>query len=414
MTYQPHEYLDYEEDYTVRLEGTARSYVGKLMDNNGNELGEGTPVDDYVFGFETSAEPPVVDSTYPANGANRVLITLPAINITFNTAMDNNSVEDALHISPYIPGNITWSADNREMSLIPRGPLNFYTEYTVTINGNMATDVDGVWLDGDKDGAYGDDYQFRFVTEGAPDLQPPVILRVFPYNNWTTVPVNVYIQVVFNESVNRTSVQNAFTMSNGTAFINGSFSWSLDSTSFKYYPSENLSYNTTHTCTVNPGVEDLAGNKMTVGYTWTFLTGVVQVSEREPIPEFWYYVAIIFTLLILLGFQWFRNKHLVTQLRKTRVDNKKLKRHMKKLDPNYGAKKAAVERTTPEVEVEKPELIEGGAEKPEVPEANMDEGKVTDGTADVSAPDEPLAEDVEVGEPDAETKPDMEIEPEKE
>ncbi len=81
-------------------------------------------------------------------------------------------MENALHITPHIPGNITWSADNREMSLEPWGLLNFYSEYTITINGNMATDVDGVWLDGDQDGAYGDDYQFRFVTEGAPDLHP--------------------------------------------------------------------------------------------------------------------------------------------------------------------------------------------------------------------------------------------------
>ncbi len=335
MTYQPDEFLNYEEDYTVRLLGTARSYVGIGMDNNGNDNPDGSPVDDFVFSFTTSPEPPRVISTYPENGAYGVLVTLDMISIVFDSSMDNDTVEDAIRITPHIQSNMTWDASNKELSIQPLGPLLFYTEYTITINGNVATDEAGVLLDGNGDGAYGDDFQFRFVTEGAPDTQPPRIASIFPPNNMTSIPVNIYIQVSFNESMNRTTVEKSFSMSNNTAYINGSFVWNSQGNTFRYYPSENLSVNMTHVITIGPNAADLAGNKMGISYTWTFITGMGEEEPGDqPIEDFWYYMTVIFILLILSGILYTRNKFLTKELRKARVDNKKLKRHIKKLDPD--------------------------------------------------------------------------------
>ncbi|MCK5644514.1 MAG: Ig-like domain-containing protein, partial [Gammaproteobacteria bacterium] len=148
MTYQPNEFLNYEEDYTVRLLGTAKSYVGIMMDNNGNDIGDGSPIDDFVFTFATSPEPPQVSSTYPENGASRVLVTLDHINIVFDSSMDNDTVENAIRITPHIPANMTWDTSNEELSISPIDPLLFDTEYTITINGNVAKDAGGTLLDG--------------------------------------------------------------------------------------------------------------------------------------------------------------------------------------------------------------------------------------------------------------------------
>ena len=202
-------------------------------------------------------------------------------------------------------------------------------------------------------------------------------------------------------------------MSNGTAFINGTFSWSGDNIAFRFYPIDNLSYNSTFVCTVGPNSEDLAGNKLGVGTTWTFLTGGEEAEEKEPIEEFWYYLVVIFTLLIIIGVMYTKNKYLTTKLRKARVDNKKLKRHMKKLDPNYqGEQKAKLDEGATKGDLGKSEAPElkkpdgdatvGEGEKPEVTEPEADasgEVESSESAVDESQAAEELDEPEKIDEP---------------
>lgn len=327
MTYTPDNFFDYEDNYTLRLRGTARSTFGIGIDSNENGVPEGSVADDMVTNFRTSPRPPMVIDTLPPDGEDGVPVTLDYINITFDKNMDNTSVTEALTISPAVASTITWHENNTKMAIGLNMNLTYEKNYTVTLDADIATDAGGIWLDGNGDGAYGDDYVFRFSTIEAPDTTGPNITEVIPPDGAIDISINVKLGVMFSEPMNETSVEEAFMMTNSTgAEVNGTFVWNMDSSLMQFVPKTNLTANTTYTVSISGTARDAAENPMIHTYTWSFTTA--GETGGDGFNMIWGAVAIIMFLLIIIMHQRVRLKHLDKQHRKAKVKIKQMRREM--------------------------------------------------------------------------------------
>jgi hypothetical protein len=110
------------------------------------------------------------------------------------------------------------------------------------------------------------------------DTTPPTIDAVSPVNGATGVPVNTQIKVFFSEPVSSSTV-------NATNFVlpGTGGTMSVDEDVVTCSLSAPLASGVEHTCTVQTGVEDLAGNRLATPYTWTFTTGAQPVAVVEDV-----------------------------------------------------------------------------------------------------------------------------------
>ena len=113
------------------------------------------------------------------------------------------------------------------------------------------------------------------IEGGVPDTSPPTIVSYSP--SGTDVAVYTNISVSFSEPMNKSSAQNAFSISPN---VSGSFSWAGNQMIFN--PSSNLSYETTYTITISTTAQDLAGNNLQSPYTWQFTTVAESAPDTTP------------------------------------------------------------------------------------------------------------------------------------
>ncbi|UCE38016.1 MAG: Ig-like domain-containing protein [Thermoplasmata archaeon] len=253
-----------------------------------------------VFYTENPSDttPPQITGVFPTGFA--VLTNTSAINITFSETMIREDAESAFSLYPEIPGEFSW--DNNTLYFHPKWEFLDLTEYTVTINGNIAQDIVGYTLDGNANGlAEGsptDDYSWSFTTTRY-DITPPSILNVQPTGNM--VDIDSPIKIYFSELMNKTSVEDAFSYTNGTiTWTSADGSWGRSSYIMTFIPSSPFNYSQFYTVTLKGTAFDwhdntLDGNANGAGegspiddYTWTFKTiydpeiGLPVVHEALP------------------------------------------------------------------------------------------------------------------------------------
>lgn len=112
------------------------------------------------------------------------------------------------------------------------------------------------------------------------DDKPPMVIDKTPTG--TDVSVNTNITATFNESMNKTSVENAFIVS---SVVGGDFTWSDNTLIFT--PTNPLLYNTTYNVTVTTDAKDAAGNHLENNYSWEFKTEKKEVNH-EPVIEYYH------------------------------------------------------------------------------------------------------------------------------
>ncbi|MFC1934184.1 Ig-like domain-containing protein [Chloroflexota bacterium] len=220
--------------------------------------------------------PYFVEYTYPANGATNVPVEA-CISVVFSGSMNKASAESAFIVNPPMAGKFIWIST--VMSFYPAVPLDYSTEYTVIIE-STAKDLAG---DNIKP------YIGRFVTEPAPiadspgiaDTTPPSVTYVTPADGSTNVPVGTYISVSFDEPMDKSSAESAFTLNPTVA---GKIVW-LDNMML-FYPTGILDYYTEYTVTIDSTAKDLAGNNIKQ-YIWRFVTEnpLGEESETEPFAD---------------------------------------------------------------------------------------------------------------------------------
>jgi len=272
---------------TVNVNGTAaRDLAGNPLDGNG----DGTGGDDYAWSFAVGADarPPKVLSTIPTQGATNVSISTN-LRIAFTKAMDRTSVEAALSLSgPGAPrlgqgnGTVSWDGVRFPDDAIlfnPAPNLKTSVAYRFLLNGSVAKDREARSLDGNGDGnatgSPADDFAFSFTTE-AEDRTPPSVTDRSPRPAATNVPPSTAITIVFSEPMNRTSVDAAFSYTDGLStftIADGSPVWDEAHDILTFHPSGSLGFGATYTVTLNgSAARDEAGNRLNGGTNevWSF------------------------------------------------------------------------------------------------------------------------------------------------
>ena len=97
------------------------------------------------------------------------------------------------------------------------------------------------------------------------DITPPTIIEYTPTG--TDVAIETAITVKFNEPMNKTSVESAFSIAPSTT---GSVSW--EGNKFVFTPDNNLNYNTEYTIKIGTNATDLMNNQISTAFLWQFTT----------------------------------------------------------------------------------------------------------------------------------------------
>ena len=201
---------------------------------------------------------PSVVSTDPVNGSTNIPPNTN-ISITFNQAMNVSYTQTAISSSPAITGTYSWNPDKTTIKWNPDKYLNFSTKYTITIATSAKSKL-GINLP--------NAYVFSFNTSSPPlDIYPPYVVSTSPTNGSINISLNSSITVQWNETMNQTSADSAFS---SLPFIPCVMSWS--NVNMTCTPTTNLQSSTNYTITITTAAKDLAGNAMLLPYTFSFKT----------------------------------------------------------------------------------------------------------------------------------------------
>jgi hypothetical protein len=218
--------------------------------------------------------PPEVISIWPLKNADKVEIT-DIIAAVFSEEMDDSSIDKntfrLLNGNKPVKASVTYNNSSRTAVLEPDSDLEINTTYTAVIS-NRAADLAGNRL--------AESYTWNFTTgaDGTdiPDTVSPKVLSVSPDNNTANLPVNLVIEVVFNEAMNTATILNT---NNFRLVCNGSkvdceVTYDEVSSTAAITPNASLQFGAACTVAITTGIEDQAGNHLAADYTWSFSTGL--------------------------------------------------------------------------------------------------------------------------------------------
>jgi hypothetical protein len=114
--------------------------------------------------------------------------------------------------------------------------------------------------------------EMSFTTD--PDTTPPRVNSNSPAHEATDVPINTTIAVNFDEAMDQTATQGAFSID---PLVAGSFSW--NETEMTFDPDADLAYSQTYQVTISTEATDLTGNSLEAEHTFPFTT------ETDTAPE---------------------------------------------------------------------------------------------------------------------------------
>lgn len=221
--------------------------------------------------------PPTILSISPPNYS----ITVPAyatVTATFSEAIAPATVTAASFTlkagTTAVSGSVTYSGHTATFT--PSAFLTHSTVYRATITSGVQ-DLAG--------NAMSSNYSWQFQTS-APDITPPTVISTSPANSASAVAINSAVTATFSEPVDPATITTAeFTLKNGTTPVSGSVTYS--GTTVTFTPSASLTTNTLYTATITTGVKDLAGNAVSVNYSWSFQTFspvTPTVLSTSPVP----------------------------------------------------------------------------------------------------------------------------------
>jgi ketosteroid isomerase-like protein len=213
----------------------------------------------YMWSF-TTAPPPAVMSTVPANLATGVAVNTP-ISATFTEAMDPTTINGATFTvtgpgATPVAGVVTYSGTTATFT--PTLVLASSTLFTATITTG-AKDPTGAPLAAN--------YVWTFTT--AP---PPTVVSTVPTNGATAVAVNTPISATFSAAMNPATITGTtFTVTGpGATPVAGAVSYAGNTATFT--PTLVLANSTLFTATITTGAQDTTGAPLAANFVWTFTT----------------------------------------------------------------------------------------------------------------------------------------------
>jgi len=121
-----------------------------------------------------------------------------------------------------------------------------------------------------------------------------------------TTPV---ITITFSESMDRTSVEQAFSISPD---MNGVFSWSADSRVLTFIPDRSLEHGRDYVVFIDSSARDVSGNTMVLPYTFSFTTTAAPLVGGTLADAWWLFLAIGAAAGSALFFVWRRRQGATT------------------------------------------------------------------------------------------------------
>lgn len=156
---------------------------------------------------------------------------------------------------------VRYDAVTRVVTIRPTAPLRGATLYQLIVQG-VEADSGQVRLEPEL---------FTFATGDAPATGAPEVVSVTPLPNQANVNVNAPITITFSEPMDPSSLQAAFSISEGTA---GTFALSADGTVLTFTPGAPLTLGRQIVVQVSTLATDTSGVPLNRGFTSTFTTPV--------------------------------------------------------------------------------------------------------------------------------------------
>ena len=221
-------------------------------------------------GQPAPADPPVLTSTTPANGATGVPAN-QAITATFNQTMDPATITTAtftlMHGATPVAGTVTYSGTTATFT--PASGLLPNTTYTATVTAGAKNMYSEALIAGPVPNPW------TFTTALPPDTTAPMIILTNPVDGAPTVPVNQAVTATFSEAMDPATITTStFTLMQGATPVAGTVTYS--GTTATFTPTSALLFNTPYTAAVSTAAKDLAGNALIAGPVpnpWSFTTG---------------------------------------------------------------------------------------------------------------------------------------------
>jgi hypothetical protein len=240
------------------------SYANYVKDACGNNLGGAQ----YYFttAFSTDTTGPTLTGTSPVSSDTNIALNAPVV-LQFDTPIDPITAQIGFSMQTggnTVPGNFTYSADDKTVTFTPVSPLTATTSYTVSYSAQI-TDATGAPLTNPGN--------FTFTSGTSSDTTAPQVTSVDPPNNTFGVGVNVTPHLRFSEPVNELTIPPALNLyyEGFTLIIPATVTVSADRLSVTLAPKAPLMPNTLYNFYLC-GYTDIAGNNGGCSNTY-FYTG---------------------------------------------------------------------------------------------------------------------------------------------
>ena len=214
----------------------------------------------FVWTF-TTAPPPTVVSTVPANGASVVPVNT-LVSATFSGPMNPATITGTTFTvtgpgTTPVAGVVTYSGTTATFT--PTAALANSTLFTATIT-TEAKDPTGAPLAAN--------FVWTFTTTALPAVVPPTV----PASNAVGVAEGVVLSATFNVPMDATTINTTtFKLTGpGTTPVTGSVNYSGSTATFT--PTALLAVSTSYTATITTGAKDPKGVPLAANYVWTFTT----------------------------------------------------------------------------------------------------------------------------------------------
>jgi hypothetical protein len=231
----------------------------------------------FVWTF-TTAPPPTVVSTVPANGASVVPVNT-LVSATFSEAMNAATITGATFTvtgpgTTPVAGAVTYSGTMATFT--PTLDLANSTLFTATITTG-AKDPTGAPL------------AANFVWTFTTTAPPPAVTSTVPASGASNVPLNQKISATFNTAMAASTITAAGTFTvakttGGTA-VAGAVTYDSASDTAIFTPTAALTASTQYTATVTTAAQSTQGNALPANYAWSFTTGVAANASAPTVTS---------------------------------------------------------------------------------------------------------------------------------
>lgn|GEM_PF-1002012 len=258
MTFMPSTLFEYSTTYFINISTEAKDVAGnRLMSSISSSF--------TTKGTDETKAPSITD-VYPKNGSTNVTLDITIV-LTFSEPMNTTITSQSFHLTSQQGetfGTFEWLNSNTTLIFVPADNLLPSITYVLLVE-SKASDIFGNNLT--------ESFMSTFRTkENEADRTPPSIQSTIPSAGAEGVHVTQDIIIVFSERMNKTSVENAFSLRSASQQVSGTFFWGSNAQVLAFTPHSLLDYNTNYHLIIQASARDIAGNTLNGTLEFTFTT----------------------------------------------------------------------------------------------------------------------------------------------